>query len=1199
MLSPRVVLFVLSFTFCMSYQPLSAIASHSILLQNGITSYPLSDHLDILEDPEGTLSFEQITAESVAAKFNTDHQQNPSFGFTPSAYWTRFSLRGNRDSAERWLLEIGYPLFDQINMYLPMADGTYQEKTAGDLLPFDAREIKHRNFIFPIPGSTPNEMPIYVRFKTESSMNLIMTLWSADAFAVKDHHAQLGLGLFYGAFLLMALYSAMMWITLRDNNYFFYMFFIINFGLYQVIVNGSAYEYLWPKLVWWNNYSIPIFVAFSALGVGMFTRAFLATRQAIPKFDKVILTLNTMCLFPAVATLTGHYPIAIKTGVLLALTLMLASLASGILCFRQGYRPARYFILAWSMFYAGVVISSLRAFGVLPANFFTLYGPQYGTSLTMLLLALALANRMGILQDQTAAAEKQYQTIFENANEGIFRTTANGNIILANQTLADIFDYSSPAELIENTPNIKAMFASPARRKELSRELELHGFCANCEVQMYKKDRTLVDVSVNSTATYNSKGDILYLDGMLTDITAKKKTEEMRVARDAAEAANQAKSQFLANMSHEIRTPMNGIMGMSSLLLGTDLKPEQHEFAKTVRSSADSLLAIINDILDFSKIEAGKLDLEELNFDLRHTVEDTCDILALRAQQKGLELICQIEPEVPSLLIGDPGRLRQMIINLTSNAIKFTEQGEVSIVISLDKDLDTEVILRVTVKDTGIGIPLELHPSLFNLFTQADTSTTRKYGGTGLGLAISKQLSELMGGEIGVNSTPDKGATFWFTVKFRKQPRINQQDNTEAQPPLDLGNCRLLAVDDNDTNRLYLKTVATTWGCKNVTTADNGETALEILREAAKAGQPFDLAILDMQMKGIGGEHLGAEIKQDPAICETKLIIMTSIGNRGDAARLGAKGFAAYLTKPVKETLLKRCLEAVIHGRPPEEQQPGTLITRHSIAETSKKELRILVVEDNTINQKVALAILEKLGYRVEIAANGYEALQSLQSMPFDLIIMDCEMPEMDGYEATRQIRAWKDSRDKALRKKSTLPIIAMTAHALEGEREKCLKAGMDDFLSKPVQPQDLAELIATRLANPEDADTQTKTIVAEPAASDKPLKILDLQVLANMFRGDQQLCQTILGIFLKNTPPTLKQLRDAIAVEDSKKAQFLAHKLAGGAVTLGAESFMRSAREIEGAHNTTAKPQLLAKLEADFEVLQGEINKLLDNLDD
>jgi CheY-like chemotaxis protein/HPt (histidine-containing phosphotransfer) domain-containing protein len=354
-----------------------------------------------------------------------------------------------------------------------------------------------------------------------------------------------------------------------------------------------------------------------------------------------------------------------------------------------------------------------------------------------------------------------------------------------------------------------------------------------------------------------------------------------------------------------------------------------------------------------------------------------------------------------------------------------------------------------------------------------------------------------------------------------------------------------------------------------------------------------------MQMPGMSGESLGTAIKQDPAISTTKLIMMTSVGNRGDAARLTAKGFAAYLTKPVKESLLKKCLEAVVHGRQAKEPQTGTLITRHSLAETCKREIRILVVEDNVINQKVTMAILEKLGYRTEIAANGYEALESLQNMPFDLIIMDCEMPEMDGYEATRRIRAWQHAEDKVLRQKGNLPIIAMTAHVLEGEREKCIEAGMDDFLSKPVKPQTLAELIKKWLSRPDVS--QTKATTRRQDENNKSLSVLDHQVLTSMFCDDKQLCRTLIEMFLDNTPTTLEELREAIVKENSKTINFLAHKLAGAAAILGAASFMESLRILEDTSqqgNTADNPKLLADIEAEFEDLKAELNKFLADID-
>ncbi len=1026
--------------------------------------------MDIYEDKEGSLTLEQVMSEPHSSGFIKNEQTQPSFGFTSSVYWVRFSVTGDMRGAEQWLLEIVYPLFDHISLFLPGPDGAYSKRTAGDLLPFDQREIKNRYFLFNLPESLAEGPPVFIRFETESSMNILLTIWSGDAFAVRDHNAQIGLGLYYGFIMVMALYSLLTLITLRDKNYFYYLFFIVSFGLYQATIFGSAYEYLWPTLIWWHNYSVPIYVTFSALGVGLCTRSFLLTKEHSPNFDRFIHFINILCILPALISLAGFYTVAIRGAVFLALIMQPIAVIAGIICHAKGYRPARYFLLAWSMFFLGVSVSALRAFGYLPANIITLSSPQYGASLTMILLALALADRVNLMKVQTAKAEEQYQTIFENAKEGIFRTTPAGEILMANQALAEIHGFSSPEEILREVKDIGEFYVDPTRRGEILKELEEKGSCTNCESLMYKKDRrTIIDVSLNVYANRNEKGEIVCLDGMLSNITTKKKAEELRIARDAAETANKAKSEFLANMSHEIRTPMNGIIGMAGLLIETEQNPEQQEFTETIRTSADALLAIINDILDFSKIEAGKLDLEDLHFDLRHTLEDTGDILALRAQQKGLEFICQVDQDVPSLLIGDPGRLRQIVINLATNAIKFTEKGEVSIHVSVDRISRDEAVLRFTIKDTGIGIPQELHPSLFDPFTQADSSTTRRYGGTGLGLSISKQLAEMMGGEIGFASDESIGSTFWFTVELKKQPLSAElQQGHEHEIHLDLGSCRILAVDDNKTIRSYLRNAIASWGGQDFADAADGTTALKILREAASEGHPFDLAILDMHMPQMDGESLGIAIKNDPTISVTKLVIMTSVGRRGDAARLSEKGFAAYLTKPVKESLLRECLETVVNGRDPKSNSVENLITRHSIAESRKHEVRVLLVEDNVINQKVTTAVLDKLGYRTEIAANGLEALESLEKMPFDLIIMDCEMPEMDGYEATRKIRGWKNNEDEGIRHKGGLPIIAMTAHALEGEREKCLAAGMDDFLSKPVSPDNLAKLLKTWLSRPE-----------------------------------------------------------------------------------------------------------------------------------
>jgi len=792
-------------------------------------------------------------------------------------------------------------------------------------------------------------------------------------------------------------------------------------------------------------------------------------------------------------------------------------------------------------------------------------------------------------EEQLKRSEARFSAVVNNARDAIFIKDRERRYLLANPAMCALVGFSESQMLGKNdedlfdtgmATHIEDVDAKVLEGAEIEEEVSRTLLGADRGLHIVKVP--LRDQHGNTVGICGIARDITEKQKAMTELALANERLEATVARanqmaEAAERASRVKSEFVANMSHEIRTPMNGVIGMTGLLLDTDLSPEQRDYAQNIRGSGEALLTIINDILDFSKIESGRLLLETVDFNLRTIIEETADLLAPQAHGKKIELTCMIPPDLPESLNGDPGRLRQVVTNLLSNAIKFTVEGEVVVEVSLLDETSDSIRLRLSVRDTGIGIPEDKRASIFESFTQAEAGTTRRYGGTGLGLTISRQLVRLMGGEIGVASEVGEGSTFWVELRLVKGvPRA-----LGGRHPSSLHGMRALIVDDNSTNRRVLRGQLSAWGMLIEEAAD-GREALEMLHRVGST-DPIGVIVMDLQMPGMDGIETTRAVKDNPALRQIPIILLSSAGALGSPDEMREKGFSAWATKPVRQSQLLNALVTVF-GWPAAEDRRLSSRGAPSAPDISLKGMRVLVAEDNTVNQKVALRILEKMECRADAVANGAEAVAVIEKVPYHAILMDCHMPEMDGYEATAEIRRRESGTERRI------PIIAMTANAMEGDRDRCLAAGMDDYIPKPVRPEELRATLLRWFKG------EAPVAMLGPTKAPEAPPALDLGRLRETSGGDAEFEREVLAEHEASLPQRISDMISGLDSGDSARLRFAAHGMKGSSLTIGAAALGDLSGRIEalaaGGDLEGARP-LIPALEREAERFRKAIKDL------
>jgi signal transduction histidine kinase/CheY-like chemotaxis protein/HPt (histidine-containing phosphotransfer) domain-containing protein len=1043
----------------------------------------LSPYWSIREDAGTDMTIEEISKPQSLTHFHSPQKNvdTLNFGLRSTPIWLRITIHNDsKADLERWL-EIDYPHLRQINFFTKTEHG-FSEIVTGHAYPFSERPIIHRNFVFPLHLPADADSSYYIRVASGTSLEIPTRLWEPGAFRMHTLEEYMVQAMYFGMLLALGLYNLLLYFSLRDRTYLYYVMFLVTSGMSLVAFSGMGFQFFWPNSVRWALVSA--MVSFAALGIALmlFIRRLLSTQRTVPTLDRLIQASFVLNALQIAGFYWFPFEKMIRIGIALDGLYMVLALVVGVTCFLRGQRSARIFLIAFSCLMFTAVVTAIRSFGLSLLPAFTNYGMQIGSALEMLLLSLALADRFHQLRQEKEAAQ---------------------------------------LELVESL-------------KRSERVLEQR-----------VEQRTAELSHANQELLENEKA--------------------LAAAKKVAEDASQMKSAFLANMSHEIRTPMNAVIGMAYLALRTELNKKQRDYVEKIHRAANSLLGLINDILDFSKIEAGKLEIETIDFSLSEVINNVTTVTSQPASEKQLEYVIEVSPAVPNVLVGDPLRLSQVLINLVCNAIKFTAKGRIILRCLVESTNPDSVDLRFEVQDSGIGMTAEQVEKLFQAFSQADGSTTRKYGGTGLGLAISKHLVNMMGGTINVESKFGSGSVFSFTIRFAIGAETDVPTHSRINS---LTDCRILVVDDDLSAQEILAASLREIGLQ-VNTMTSAAEALSAIHGAAMT-HPYQVIVLDIDMPQMNGWQLLERIQTDRPTIVPQVILVTAFGRDEVLKRAESAPVAGVLFKPINPAELQEMITTVLKQGT---EQPASRNEPRAIPRFDG--CKVLLADDNEVNQQVAAEMLELTGVTVDIADNGVVAINKIyaqESSAYDLVLMDLQMPELSGHDATKQIRF--DTRF------TSLPIIAMTAHATSVERDACLHSGMQDHIAKPIDPDQFYQTLSRWLKpkstpmsplidhNAASSCQPAPHTVADDDRLDGAIEIPGFDTIGTLDRigGSVKVYHRILAMMLPNLAKSLSQFDAAIEHGEPIPIQHVVHSIRGMSANVGATKLADAAAALEHA---------------------------------